>query len=909
MLEEEVPSDVDSNGVKDGVKYDTTQKWIKVTVEDAGNGTLTVTKDPVAADGGDGTWTNEQLGALKFTKAVTVNGEAIAGDATDTQKQLADGTYTFTVQSGTGIDPAVTKYVQITVTNGVAASYKVADINTDEAWTAAESTTGEWATITDLAEGDYTITETAPTNGTALSGIKRGDAKDDGTYEGDSPVSMVDKKVTVRVTAGDTAAEQTSAQATFTNNKETTELNVSKVWDSTSPSDHPTSVTFKVYRVGYYMDGEDQKPASEGFYPNDETVYTINGSAVTKVSDLPVNGVETVDEQARIVTYTYRVVEQPVKGDVVYWPSYTIDGTSTIIKNTPVGDTDHETEVSVSKVWLDEDGKDASAAHEKDQIEFTLKQVPHATGYVPVTLLYVNADNTLWKQEEIFVKSGSTLSFTFEKGTTLASHHVGVTIGNSAISNVGGRNEKYYYTTPKITDATKITLKLDFSFFGNYDFWGDRVINLGTAYQWTSSVTASSGTLYEDYNTFKTNMLKVDPGKANEGIYTLSKSTLTKSSGTYDGTITGDWAAKFEKLPELQKVGDDYVIFTYEISELKIKLDGGTDQPVGETQVDGYQGETTDYLVQLSENNGMWTITNREKPTVEVEVEKKWVDSNGEKMDPPEGAKITLSVYSGKTEEEATAASNIAVKTVELDGTTDENGEAKKWVATFKDLPKFTDDGTTELVYIVKETSGQSGYEVLYSEDGKATYSKKGEGENAEYSDITNKLSTVDLHILKVKDDGTTPLTGASFTLKQYKDDTYREVEKTWDKQAVSTDEGKEGTLTFTGLAAGYYELEETDSPDGYVKATANPRFQVKLENGKYTVELDSGAKDVTVSYDKATTDATEGTIPKLTVVNHAGIALPQTGGIGTHLFTILGSILTLTSGVVLTLRKRKQTA
>jgi hypothetical protein len=49
LLEEDVPDGVDANGVKDGIKYDRTQKWINVTVVDAGNGTLTVTKDPASA--------------------------------------------------------------------------------------------------------------------------------------------------------------------------------------------------------------------------------------------------------------------------------------------------------------------------------------------------------------------------------------------------------------------------------------------------------------------------------------------------------------------------------------------------------------------------------------------------------------------------------------------------------------------------------------------------------------------------------------------------------------------------------------------------------------------------------------------------------------------------------------------
>ena len=41
--------------------------------------------------------------------------------------------------------------------------------------------------------------------------------------------------------------------------------------------------------------------------------------------------------------------------------------------------------------------------------------------------------------------------------------------------------------------------------------------------------------------------------------------------------------------------------------------------------------------------------------------------------------------------------------------------------------------------------------------------------------------------------------------------------------------------------------------------------------------------------------------------MNRRGCAAPQTGGIGTTLFTALGGLMTATVGAILTLKKRKE--
>lgn len=168
-----------------------------------------------------------QTGSLKITKVVHVDDQA---PVTDAEKALVNGDYVFTVSSGNSI----IKYVQITVTAGAPASYKIGD--TQAALESATSQTGTSALISGLAEGDYVITEIEK-NGMTLKEAVRGD--------GDTDAVSSEKAVTVHVTAGQNdPADTSAAAATFTNNIETVTAKVVKVWNhSGNTGTRPTSLT------------------------------------------------------------------------------------------------------------------------------------------------------------------------------------------------------------------------------------------------------------------------------------------------------------------------------------------------------------------------------------------------------------------------------------------------------------------------------------------------------------------------------------------------------------------------------------------------------------------------------------------------------------------------------------------
>ena len=163
-------------------------------------------------------------------------------------------------------------------------------------------------------------------------------------------------------------------------------------------------------------------------------------------------------------------------------------------------------------------------------------------------------------------------------------------------------------------------------------------------------------------------------------------------------------------------------------------------------------------------------------------------------------------------------------------------------------------------------------------------------GDNNRYTSEPVETEVYNAKISVVKNDGSgEPLAGAGFVLKN-DDDKYYTLANgvvTWVNTEAAADEhmsDAQGAVpAFTGLADGTYTLIEKTVPDGYNKA-ADTTFEV-----------------VGGDYSAANLKQTA------TVVNNAGSVLPGTGGIGTTIFYILGSLLVIGCGIVLVSRKRMQ--
>lgn len=159
--------------------------------------------------------------------------------------------------------------------------------------------------------------------------------------------------------------------------------------------------------------------------------------------------------------------------------------------------------------------------------------------------------------------------------------------------------------------------------------------------------------------------------------------------------------------------------------------------------------------------------------------------------------------------------------------------------------------------------------------------------------------------------DETEKLTGAKFVLKKKVDGAtkYYKYDKTtktvsWvdtkaDATEVVTD--AEGAAAFNGLEAGTYLLEETEAPEGFNPLTKDITVVItKTEDGEGTV-----TKSATVDGDTVTVDENNSLSLTAKVANSTGAILPETGGIGTMIFVVIGMLAVLGAGIFLVTNKR----
>ena len=108
-----------------------------------------------------------------------------------------------------------------------------------------------------------------------------------------------------------------------------------------------------------------------------------------------------------------------------------------------------------------------------------------------------------------------------------------------------------------------------------------------------------------------------------------------------------------------------------------------------------------------------------------------------------------------------------------------------------------------------------------------------------------------------------------------------------------------DGKTSFKGIASGKYFLEETKAPDGYNKLKTPVEVEITADYDPVTGELISDSTNAEKN------GANGQYIKTVEVPNKAGAVLPSTGGIGTTIFYVLGSILALGAAVLLIVKKR----
>ena len=166
------------------------------------------------------------------------------------------------------------------------------------------------------------------------------------------------------------------------------------------------------------------------------------------------------------------------------------------------------------------------------------------------------------------------------------------------------------------------------------------------------------------------------------------------------------------------------------------------------------------------------------------------------------------------------------------------------------------------------------------------------------YQTIVNKVTKNPNYDPKVEgSEAYIPLKNAGFTL--YK----KNASGTYD--AVGSELKGEDMTTFTwsGLDDGDYKLVETTTPSGYntipdIEFTITATHDVSSDNPTL-ISLSGG--------DKFTGVISTGVV-SANIENQSGAQLPSTGGIGTTIFYVLGSVLVIGAAVLLVTKKRMST-
>ena len=191
---------------------------------------------------------------------------------------------------------------------------------------------------------------------------------------------------------------------------------------------------------------------------------------------------------------------------------------------------------------------------------------------------------------------------------------------------------------------------------------------------------------------------------------------------------------------------------------------------------------------------------------------------------------------------------------------------------------KFEIKGTGMKVVLINKT--------MYKASANGTYYMLKDGTYTETAPVTDK--NADGYNADLYDD----------VNKKYEKVTV--VDKTTDPTEINATSyvDENGVLTFEGLGEGTYTITELVAPNGYnllkdpvtITITAN----ATLEGCTWTVK--NGETGLPAGADH---------LFAFNVENNSGTELPSTGGTGTTIFYILGSLLVVVAGVVLVTRKR----
>lgn len=490
LIEEVLPA-VDAQGIYNNIKYDTSKKWINVSVSDNLNGTLNITKIPAPSTGLDMTFTNEQLASLTITKTWTGDYSAL----TTAEKNA----FTFVVSGPNSYSESFT-YANMSNDSYVLSGLKLGEYTVTETNNIVENfsittsyNVGMTSTnVINLAVGGGTVNVANAVNKleATLNIVK--------TWSGDHNLLTSSQKNNVTFTV--TGPKQKSTDANTYSNVFT----YSQMTNDRMTLEHLTLGTYTVTESNYtFTDFDTIVTYTENYVAsnsvtladNDNKTITVDNNythhtgsvTVTKefsgASALPVNYNITNDYNASVFTvnnadsgdgtttpYSWTISNVPVhttiqftenNSDITY---YTHSASSVPADRTCAAVTNNTTSaVAFTNTYVHQTG---TAKVTAQFTGITLAEMPSSfnitNNYNASTFTFANADNTAtadgitipYEWTIANVPTGNTVTFTvhdagitdYEVVTSASPANFACTIGNGTTSTVAITNTYTYDT-------------------------------------------------------------------------------------------------------------------------------------------------------------------------------------------------------------------------------------------------------------------------------------------------------------------------------------------------------------------------------------------------------------------------------------------------------------------------------
>ena len=315
------------------------------------------------------------------------------------------------------------------------------------------------------------------------------------------------------------------------------------------------------------------------------------------------------------------------------------------------------------------------------------------------------------------------------------------------------------------------------------------------------------------------------------------------------------------------------------------------------------------------------------RPTIEKKVQEdsdeSWGDVNDADIDQTVNFKSTASAKPGARkyvvhDKMVSQLEFVSVTSITAGGATLTEGAESDYTVVTTGLP---DDCTFHIVFtetyldsIAADTDIVINYTAKLTSEAVAgtgyvndTWLDYGDNQHTEHDTTTTYTWKLPIYKYHMDGETKTALAGAEFILYKGSEESNREYAqvtngkltgwtqtKTEATKLVSDDAGR---IAVEGLDADTYYLEETKAPGGYNKLAGPVEVEIS-----HTV-TDEGVH-MTHTLKQDTTN-----VEKVEIENKSGTELPSTGGIGTTIFYVLGSILVIGAVVLLITKKRMSAA